>query len=376
MTKKQNKDIKVYVAISGGVDSSVALALLQERGYDVTGVYFKTYKPDGNREYCRQQGMDAQAVCRQLSVPFKVFNLEAEYKQKVFDYMIAGYKAGQTPNPDIMCNKEIKFGIFAERAFADGADFIATGHYARTRLYKSSMSVSLVEATSAHTALYSAQDTIKDQTYFLSQVSQEVLSRTLFPIGEHDKSDVRKLAEKYGLHTASKKDSQGICFIGQEIDVKSFLKKYIPEEIGDVLSVGGEIIGTHNGAKIMTIGERHGFTINPSHKTTNMPRLFVIKRDIDNNTITVGTLAELKEAQYQSPALVQINDVSWINEIPESGKEYMCRIRHRGELYKCIYDDDTNKIHFIDTPYAPASGQFVALYDGERCLGGGAMMLI
>ena len=393
----QNKNTKVYVAVSGGVDSSVALALLQEHGYDVTGVYFKTYKPDANekesREHCRQQGMDAQAVCKQLDVPFKVFDLEAEYEQKVFDYMIAGYKAGQTPNPDIMCNKEIKFGIFAERAFADGADFIATGHYARLRRefrilnfefrFNSLISKFLKlffnkdsRFITHDSVLCTAQDTNKDQTYFLSQVSQEVLARTLFPIGEYDKSEVRKLAEQYGLHTASKKDSQGICFIGQEIDVKSFLKKYIPEEVGDVLSMSGEVIGTHNGAKIITIGERHGFTINPSHKTTNMPRLFVIERDIDKNTITVGTLAELESKQHRSKASVQISDVSWINEVPESGKEYMCRIRHRGELYKCTYESDASKIHFIDTPYAPASGQFIALYDGERCLGGGAMMLI
>ncbi|MCD5384354.1 MAG: tRNA 2-thiouridine(34) synthase MnmA [Candidatus Pacebacteria bacterium] len=369
---------KVFVALSGGVDSSVALALLHGEGYDVTGVYFKTYKPDTNekasREYCKQQGLDAQAVCKHLQVPFKVYDLEAEYKQKVFDYMIAGYKRGVTPNPDMLCNKEIKFGVFASKAFKDGADMIATGHHAR------------VKKQQGKALLLMGVDESKDQSYFLSQISQDVLQKSLFPIGEYKKSKVRAIAEQYGLHTASKKDSQGICFIGQEIDVKSFLKQYIPEQQGAVLDVRGEIIGTHLGAKFSTIGERHGFNISPEYQGTDMPRLFVIKRDVKENTLTVGTKSEFEKEQSNKKNII-ITNCNWINCKPESGKEYNSRIRHRGELYKCKLNDKNNINHgnrvtlqhswevvFKDAPYAPASGQFIAVYDGEVCIGGGVII--
>jgi len=200
-----------------------------------------------------------------------------------------------------------------------------------------------------------------------------VLAKTLFPIGEYKKSTVRKFAEQYGLHTASKKDSQGICFIGQEIDVKGFLKKYIPEQPGDVFNMAGEVIGSHKGVKFSTIGERHGFTINPAHKTTDMQRLFVIKRSIKKNVLTVGTKEELEQEQL-SRTSVFIKDMSWLNEVPESAKEYQCRIRHRGKLYKCTLNNELGEITFREPPYAPAAGQFLALYDGDRCLGGGAMV--
>ncbi len=352
-----NKNNKVFVAVSGGVDSSVALSLLQEQGYDVTGVYFKTYKPDGNREYCRQQGMDAQEVCKQLGVPFKVFDLQEEYKQKVFEYMIKGYESGHTPNPDIMCNKEIKFGVFAKEAFAQGADYIATGHYAR------------VDSG----VLLKAIDENKDQSYFLSQITQEVLSKTLFPIGEYKKHEVREIAKRRGLCTASKKDSQGICFIGQEVDVKGFLKKYIKEERGDVLNLSGDVIGIHAGSKFSTIGERHGFTILPEYQTPEMPRLFVIHRDIDNNTITVGTLAELEKEEKEN-LVVKLERVQWINNPPKKDREYKCRIRHRGALYSCTFDEVSIVANFIEAPYALASGQYLAVYDGDECLGGGVMV--
>jgi len=352
----------IYVALSGGVDSSVALALLRDAGHDVTGVYFKTYKPDGNRDYCREQGLDAQRVCEHLGVPFKVYDLEEEYRQKVFEYMIEGYRSGVTPNPDIMCNKEIKFGVFAQRAFADGADLIATGHYGR------------VDSR----VLQMAVDESKDQSYFLSQVHRDVLARTVFPLGELLKSEVRELAQGYGLHTASKKDSQGICFIGQEIDVKDFLKQYIPEDPGDVLDSNKVVVGTHKGAKFSTIGERHGFTILPEHKSTEMPRLFVLERDVKSNTLTVGTKEELLARQNNIKELT-IRDCSWIDSEPSQDKEYTCRIRHRGELYKCevsITDSAEGnwQVHFIDTPYAPAEGQFVALYHNAVCLGGGGIV--
>lgn len=355
----KNRKEKIYVAMSGGVDSSVTAALLQQQGYDVTGIYFKTYKPDGNKEYCMKQGKDAKKVCEQLGIPFKAFDLQEEYKKKVFNYMISEYKAGRTPNPDIMCNKNIKFGVFLKKALADGANMIATGHYARISKHR----------------LLKGVDENKDQSYFLSQLSKEQLRHVMFPLGKYKKPKVRKLAERFGLHTASKKDSQGICFIGEEINVKDFLKKHIDEKEGDVLNVKGEKIGTHSGAIFYTIGERHSFKIDPEYQTSNMPRLFIISKDVNKNTITIGTQQELEQ---RGKATLLVKDLNWINNAPKNNKKYTCRIRHRGKLYKCrtkIVDDSKMNIYLEETPYAPAEGQFAAIYDGDECLGGGVITL-
>ncbi len=364
---------KVYVAMSGGVDSSVVAALLKDDGYDVTGVYFKTYKPDGNREYCKQQGTDARQVCEQLSIPFKVFDLQDEYKKFVFDYMLHEYKAGHTPNPDIMCNKHIKFGVFLQKALQDGADAIATGHYAQIKR-SATLPLSIFSGNVTKCKLYKSVDESKDQTYFLSQLSQEQLSRTIFRIGKFKKSEVRNIAEKYRLHTAHKKDSQGICFIGKEINVKKFLKFYIPEQEGDVLNINGEKVGTHDGAIFYTIGERHNFKINPSYQSPNMPRLFVLSRNIEKNTITIGTKEELHSLSKSS---ILLSDLNWINMPPKPTKKYKCRIRHRGALYTCstqnIQNSENILLNFKDPPHAPAVGQFVAIYNKRECLGGGVI---
>lgn len=345
---------KVYVAVSGGVDSSVALALLRDQGYEVTGVYFKTYKPDGDRSYCREQGLSAQRVCEHLGVPFKVFDLQEEYKEKVFEYMLTEYRAGRTPNPDIVCNREVKFGVFTKRAFAEGADMVATGHYARVQ----------------NGQLLQARERDKDQTYFLSQVKRDVLARTLFPLGEiESKTEVRTLAEQYGLHTADKPDSQGLCFIGHEMDVKAFLRMHLTVTQGTLLNVRGEVIGTHEGSLLYTKGERHGFTLLPSYQTPETPRLFVIATDAITNTVTVGTESELIA---HTPQEVQLTKTNWMSGPPEDGKQYTCRIRHRGLLVSCVFTK--NIITFNERPYAPAPGQFAALYDGEVCLGGGVMV--
>lgn len=359
---------KIYVAMSGGVDSSVAAALLQEQGYDVTGVYFKTYKPDGDREYCRKQGTDAQKVCKHLGIPFKVYDLEQEYKQHVFDYMIKWYREGHTPNPDIMCNKHIKFGVFLKKAQRDGANLIATGHYAR-------LARECPKTPFGHSLLLKGVDENKDQSYFLSQLSQKQLSKTLFPIGKLRKPEVRQLAKKFRLHIAEKKDSQGICFIGREMNVKKFLKKYIKEKPGDVLNTSGEKIGTHSGAVFYTVGERHSFRIDASYQTPNTPKLFVILKDTKYNTITVGTAEELKQL---GSTLLSLKNVNWINTSPKKGKEYECRIRHRGELYKCKLVRGSTpynwEIKLEEVPYAPARGQFAAIYDKDECLGGGVIV--
>ena len=354
MQKEKNK---VYVAMSGGVDSSVAAAMLQEQGYDITGVYFKTYKPDGNKEYCKAQGADARKVCEKLGIPFKVYDLQEDYKKHVFNYMISEYKSARTPNPDIICNKEIKFGIFAKKAFDDGADYIATGHYARINCAKKC-------------TLRKAVDEDKDQSYFLSQISKNILHKVIFPLGEYKKSETRKLAKKFSLHIAEKKDSQGLCFIGHEIHLKDFLKKYIDVQKGELLNVRGDVIGEHDGVVFYTFGERRGFDIAPAYKTTNMPRFFVISKDLKNNTLTVGNIEELRNANSGTKSVI-IKNTNWFIDEPIKDKKYDCRIRHRGELYKCSFFE--NKITFDVTPYSPASGQFLAIYDEELCLGGGVI---
>jgi tRNA-specific 2-thiouridylase len=358
------KKEKIFVAMSGGVDSSVAAALLRDQGYDVTGVYFKTYKPDGDTTHCRAQGLDAQKVCEGLGIPFKVFDLQEEYKQKVFEYMLTEYRAGRTPNPDIMCNKHIKFGAFLERALQEGADTIATGHYARVARKFSIFNFQFSNF------LLKGVDENKDQSYFLSQLSKEQLEHVIFPLGKLIKPEVRALARKYNLHTAEKKESQGLCFIGHEVPMKDFLKNHIPETAGNTLNTKGEVVGSHNGSVFYTIGERHGFTVDPKHQTPDMPRMFVIEKNIKENTITIGTEEELGEKQHSLTRLTLTNS-HWINKPPHEGKKYTCRIRHRGELYPCKVTGNT--IHFLESPFAPAAGQFVAVYKKEYCLGGGTI---
>src|SRR5258706_6959399 len=247
---------KVFVGLSGGVDSSVSAALLKEAGYDVTGVFIKVWQPDFFECTSKDDRLDAMRVCAKLGIPFKTLNLEKEYKKEVVDYMISEYKKGNTPNPDVMCNKEVKFGAFLRFAIKMGADYVATGHYARNIFNKK-------------TGLYElckSEDSDKDQSYFLWTLGQKELKRTLFPVGGYKKKYVRKLAEKFDLITANKKDSQGLCFVGK-IDMKEFLMHFIKEKPGNVADERGNIIGNHNGVFFYTLGERHGFNI--SKKTNN-----------------------------------------------------------------------------------------------------------
>jgi tRNA-uridine 2-sulfurtransferase len=356
----QKKPIpKVFVGMSGGVDSSVSAALLKEAGYDVTGVFIKAWHPDFLPCDWRADRLDAMRVCAKLSIPFFTLDLEEAYKKEVVDYMIREYREGKTPNPDVMCNKYIKFGHFFTWAMEKGADFVATGHYAT------------LEQRNGVSYLAASADTDKDQTYFLWTLSQQILSRTLFPVGGMKKDDVRKEAKRFGLPNATKKDSQGLCFLGK-IDMKEFLASYIPEHRGDVLNTHGKIIGYHNGAAFLTIGERHGFTI--STKTASDVPLYVVYKDIKHNTITVGTRAEIAPTQNTIflESLHSSSGQPFVDDTP-----MLVRTRYRQQLQPCT-------IHYIDHDYNKPTltiksskenlspGQSAVFYNlkGDICLGG------
>ena len=286
----------IFVAMSGGVDSSVAATLLKKEGYKVVGVFMKNWSDDVPGGFCTSEEdfADVRAVCQHLDIPYYTFNFEKEYKKRVLDYFFAEYKAGRTPNPDVMCNKEVKFDLFLKKCLGLGADFIATGHYARKRAVSSiQYLVSGKKRVLNHLdasrcmldtsyQLLKGVDKVKDQTYFLYNLTQEQLSKTLFPIGQYPKSKVRALAKKFKLPTATKKDSQGICFIGQ-IDVKEFLKTVIKPKKGKIVNEKGKVLGEHEGAWFYTIGQRRiaGLSGQPEP-------LYVIATDIKKNLVIVG----------------------------------------------------------------------------------------
>lgn len=341
----------VYVGMSGGVDSSLTAALLTEQGYKVTGVYMKNWTQDlpGMRCPWADDLADAKRVAVQLGIDFKVFDFENEYRQKVVDYMIDEYKLGRTPNPDIMCNQEVKFKIFLEAALEDGADFIATGHYARV----------------SHAQLLQAVDTNKDQTYFLYRVTKKALEKTLFPLGNYTKPEVRKMAEARGLYTAAKKDSQGICFVGQ-IGIREFLSQYVEQKAGPIIDKQtGKVLGQHDGAIFYTIGQRHGLDIGGG-----LP-YYVVGKDMDKNEVYVTT--NLNDDALWKPTL-SLSAIHWISGTAPAEGEYDIRVRHRAKLAKATLSFDeggTVKLELADPERAVAAGQSVVIYDGDACLGGG-----
>ena len=344
---------KVYVGLSGGVDSSVSALLLKKAGYDVIGVFIKAWYPDFITCNWREEMRDAMRVCAKLDIPFKVCDLEAEYKNHVVDYLVNEYKNGRTPNPDVMCNKHIKFDGFLNFALAEGADFVATGHYAQN----------IFSNNSFH--LTNAVDTNKDQTYFLWTLPQEKLSKIIFPIGHLKKSEVRKIAEKNNLFTASKKDSQGLCFLGH-IDIEDFLSHFMKSEHGEVLSLTGEVIGKHRGAIFYTIGQRHGFEINKEDNERD--KYYVVVKDLAKNTITVS---EKNNDEAEIKKVYEVASLNIINKLPE---DLSCLYRYRGELKKIKIESlnsNQAKISFEDLRENIAAGQSIVLYANGECLGGG-----
>jgi tRNA-specific 2-thiouridylase len=338
--------------MSGGVDSSLTAALLKEQGYDVTGVYMKNWTQDLPGMKCpwADDLADAKRVAVQLGIDFKVFDFEAEYKHKVVDYMIEEYKAGRTPNPDIMCNQEVKFKIFLETSLEDGADMIATGHYAR------------VEGG----VLKMAVDTNKDQTYFLYRVTGEALSKTLFPLGAYTKPTVREMAKERGLFTAGKKDSQGICFVGK-VGIREFLSQYVEQVPGEIIDKKtNKVLGHHDGAIFYTLGQRHGLDLGGG-----LP-YYVVGKDMDKNEVYVTT--DLNDATLWKET-VGLDAVHWINEAPAPGV-YDIRIRHRAALTAAdvAFTGETISLRLHDQQRAIASGQSVVIYDGDVCLGGGIVL--
>jgi tRNA-specific 2-thiouridylase len=374
LSKQPERDAKkVWVGMSGGVDSSVSAYLLKKQDYDVTGVFIKVWQPDDTDCNWKEERRDAMRVCAVLGIPFKTLDLSTEYKKQVVDYMIMEYAHGRTPNPDIMCNRHIKFGGFLELARKSGVDYVATGHYANALQIGDRF------------VLSEGVDKNKDQSYFLWTLNNNDLKNVLFPIGHLEKDQVRKIAKEAGLPVFDKKDSQGICFIGH-VDMKDFLKKYIRTMKGQVLDVDGNVIGEHSGSILYTIGERVGVDIFKQNKNPNDAPYYVLSKDLDNNTITVthDNLLEINNLESKNSAEIILKNVNINTDRPDL-KNITVRVRYRQVKHPCdatlvssLKSSESSspsansllKIKF-KTPQVIAPGQSVVLYDGNICLGGG-----
>ena len=343
----------VYVGLSGGVDSSVSAALLKQQGNNVVGVYMKNWTKDLPGMPCpwKEDFQDAKRVAVQLGIDFKVYDFQKQYRQKVVEYMIDGFRSGFTPNPDIMCNQEIKFKLFLDTALKDGADFIATGHYASTKDGR----------------LLMAKDTNKDQTYFLHRVPKAGFQKTIFPLGSYTKPQVRQLAKEFKLVTADKKESMGICFVGK-VGIKDFLKIYIKERPGKIIDQAGNQVGTHEGALFYTIGQRHGLDVGGG-----LP-YYVAGKNMDKNEVYVTT--DLQDKRLWSNS-IKLTSVHWINGEPKKDQRLTVRTRHRAKLLPVkILNKSSNfwAAELKEEVRALTPGQSAVFYSGQECLGGGIVV--
>jgi len=353
------KKQKVIIGMSGGVDSSVAALLLIQQGYDVEGLFMKNWEEDDTQEYCTatEDLADAQSVSDDLGIPLHTVNFSGEYWDNVFEYFLEEYRSGRTPNPDIMCNKEIKFKAFLDYAINLGADFIATGHYAR------------IDRSSNKIKMLKGCDNNKDQTYFLYTLQQHQLIKSLFPIGELEKSKVREIAERAGFDTATKKDSTGICFIGER-KFTEFLQRFLPAQPGKIITHEGEEIGEHQGLMYYTLGQRQGLGIG-GLKTSSDEPWFVVDKDMENNRLIAGQ-------GHNHPLLLkqqlEASQLHWVSgKPPASIFKCKAKIRYRQAEQACEVkvDGDNCVVCFDEKQRAITPGQSLVFYDGEVCLGGG-----
>lgn len=357
------KKHKIFVGVSGGVDSSVVAYLLKQQGHEVHGVFVKTWSPEWLPCTWVDEKRDAMRVCAALDIPFHFLDAEEDYKKGVADYMIAEYRAGRTPNPDVLCNRVIKFGVMWDYVRSQGGEYIATGHYARieSRMEKVEGETN---STSNHHSLLSGLDKGKDQSYFLWMLSRDELSHIMFPIGHLQKSEVRAIAEKAKLFTSEKKDSQGICFLG-DVDMREFLSHYIEQKKGPVVDIGGNTIGEHDGIWFYTLGERHGFRLHT--QSTDQKPYYIVEKRIDDNTLVVSHDSKSSVAEKETQT-VTLRDTSWI-EKPTG--DITAQIRYHGEFIPAKILDE----HTIELTYQGviAEGQSLVLYQGERLVGGGVI---
>ena len=352
----------VVVGMSGGVDSSVAALLLKQQGYNVIGLYMSNWEEKDEGGHCTGESDfdDVRRVCNAIDIPYYTVNFAKQYMDRVFSYFLDEYKNGRTPNPDVLCNREIKFGPFLQYALSLGADFIATGHYCGC------------ERKDGFTFLTKAKDQNKDQTYFLNQLNQKQLEKVIFPLQNLEKKQVREIAEKFGLDTAEKKDSTGICFIGER-NFRNFLKNYLPGQEGKILTLEGKEVGRHIGLMYYTLGQRRGLNIGGLHEG-NGGRWFVVEKDLKNNILYVS---QGDESPLMSDWL-EADTFNWIPFMPSDEFECFAKFRYRQpeQKVKVKVEGEKVKVFFKERQRAVTPGQFVVLYDEKNCLGGGIIQKV